>query len=192
MQPARVMFMSLPVGTHARRTQHIEVNSRLWAWYPMSGHHWCRQSLFHGRIKSGLTWAGDARGGLSHMPSVTASATVKMKPRVKKSLRQGSTGQEALSDQVVKRANGRLNDHCAVVLAVVKGSSSQFWHTERVKCSNCGSKILTDSHGRDYCSTIMEWPPLNKISSITWRNYRIFLSQRYLCGKRTQKITSWG
>ena len=86
------------------------------------------------------------------MPLVTALATVKMKPRVKKSLRRGSTDKEALSDQVVKGANGRLNDHCAVVVAVVKGSSSQSWRTERVKCSNCVSKILTDSHGHDYCS----------------------------------------
>ena len=61
------------------------------------------------------------RGRHSHIPLVMALATVKMKSSVKRCLRQRSTGQEALSNQVVKQSNGRFNDLCTVVLAVVKG-----------------------------------------------------------------------
>ena len=61
------------------------------------------------------------RGRHSHIPIVIALAAVKMKSSVKRCLRQGSTGPEALSNQVVKQSNGRISDLCKVVLAVVKG-----------------------------------------------------------------------
>jgi len=60
-----------------------------------------------------------------------ALAVVKMRSRVKRRLKQGSTGQEVFSDRVVKGSNGRFNDNSA----------------QRV---SGGSKILTDKHGCNY------------------------------------------
>ena len=83
------------------------------------------KTLYHIRFNKGTlinNYYPGARGGHSSIPLVMALALVKMRSRVKRRLRQGSTGQEVFSDRVVKGSNGRFNDRCVTVL---KGSVAQ-------------------------------------------------------------------